>query len=286
MTVTSDESAEVSAPIVAAILRRLCGQRRSEAHESVVDREIGTSTGPLAVRNELPAAFRQKAMIAAGNQLGSVREPDPIRRLDGAPVRQHSGANVAAIVPALLRAVDLLAGNKVGQRLGAAIHHENLRVPGQAIDATMLAAAIRIDRLIERNVRRVVARDDRARRFRLHDRGERRQFFVETAPAVVDGFAARRLEAPGRIRHRAAPGACARSVGRSHGPDATGYKTSFPARRLDAGVRALSSTPVRRPRARARSALQLQDQPPEQCPHLASWRQPESAGRAMCRHRR
>jgi hypothetical protein len=39
-----------------------------------------------------------------------------------------------------------------------------VRRPGITINATVLAAAIRIDRLVERNVRRLIATDDRARR--------------------------------------------------------------------------------------------------------------------------
>ena len=216
MTITPDDPAEVTASIRAQVLRSLQRRRRTEPHECVVDGEIRALTALLVLGDKLPAAFSQKAVVAAGVQLSAVCEANSVDRLDGAPVSQHSSSHVATIVTTLLGAVNLITDSKARQRLVTAIRHENSGVASQAVDAAMLAAAIRIDRLVEGNVRRVVARDDRARRLRLHDRRERRQLLIEIAPAVVDFFGARRLEAPGGIRHRAAPAARARSGGRSH----------------------------------------------------------------------
>ena len=69
-----------------------------------------------------------------------------------------------------------------------------VRRPREAIDAAMLAAAIGIDRAVEGNVGRLIARDDLARGVDLYRRLERRQF-VEALPAVVEGDARDRLVA-------------------------------------------------------------------------------------------
>src|ERR1700722_20330987 len=74
-----------------------------------------------------------------------------------------------------------------------------MRRPCEAIDATVLAPAIRINGTVEGNVRRVITRDDPPRRIDRHSRLERRQI-VETLPAVVEGIARERLVTPGGIR--------------------------------------------------------------------------------------
>ena len=81
-----------------------------------------------------------------------------------------------------------------------------VRRPREAIDAAVLAAAIGIDRAVERDVRRVVARDDLARRVDRHRGLERRQFF-ERLPAVVERDPRERLVAARGIRLRAATAA-------------------------------------------------------------------------------
>src|SRR5262245_20171832 len=78
--------------------------------------------------------------------------------------------------------------------------------PREAIDATVLAAAVRIDRAIEADVRRIVARDDLARRVDSH-RGPERWQLLERLPAVVEAHARQRLVASGGIRLRAAAAA-------------------------------------------------------------------------------
>ena len=78
--------------------------------------------------------------------------------------------------------------------------------PRETIDAAVLAAAIRIDRTVEGNVRRIVAGDDLARRIDRHRGLERRQF-LQALPAVVEGDARQRLVTAGRIRHGAAAAA-------------------------------------------------------------------------------
>ena len=68
----------------------------------------------------------------------------------------------------------------------------------------MLAAAIGIDRAVEGDVGRLVARDDLARPLDLHLGLERRQLF-ERAPLVVERLDDLRLVAPGNVGLRTAP---------------------------------------------------------------------------------
>src|SRR3984957_15162084 len=81
-----------------------------------------------------------------------------------------------------------------------------MRRPRETVDTAVLAAAIRIDRAVEGNVRRIVAGDDLARRIRRHRGLERRQF-LKALPAVVEGNPRQRLIAARRIRQAAAAAA-------------------------------------------------------------------------------
>ena len=92
--------------------------------------------------------------------------------------------------------------------------------PRIAIHAAMLATVVRVDRLVERNVRRLVARNDRLGQLR-RDGGDRcgRLVFAthlgifQAAPAVVDLLARMRVEAHQRRELRAAAlerGSCRR----------------------------------------------------------------------------
>src|SRR6185369_12033122 len=93
--------------------------------------------------------------------------------------------------------------------------------PRVAVDAAVLAAAIRIDRLRERDVWRLVAGDDRARcvdRYRGLDRRRLLRLLIERAPAVVDPNPGLRLEAAVRIGDGAAPLAGLVGQGVDHAP--------------------------------------------------------------------
>src|SRR5690606_23816509 len=57
--------------------------------------------------------------------------------------------------------------------------------PRIAVDAAVLTAAVGVDRLRERKIGRVVARDDGSRGLGLDERLERGQRLFERAPAVV-----------------------------------------------------------------------------------------------------
>ena len=68
-----------------------------------------------------------------------------------------------------------------------------------AIDAAVLAAAIDVDRTVEAEIGRGVARDHRAAGIGSHLGAERRLGFVDGAPAVVERVAQVALVAPARI---------------------------------------------------------------------------------------
>ncbi|MNL70026.1 hypothetical protein D3C87_1949670 [compost metagenome] len=74
----------------------------------------------------------------------------------------------------------------------------------------MLAAAIRIDRAVEGNVRRLVAGDDAARPLDLNLRLEGRHL-LQHVPAVIDRDPLRRLEPAARV-HPGAPSAAALDI--------------------------------------------------------------------------
>src|SRR6516164_1519911 len=76
--------------------------------------------------------------------------------------------------------------------------------PGKAIDATMLAAAIGIDRPVEADIWRIVARDHLSRGVERHGGLERRQL-LQTLPAVIEGRARLGLVAAADVGLRAAP---------------------------------------------------------------------------------
>jgi len=82
----------------------------------------------------------------------------------------------------------------------------------------VLAASVRIDRLIEADVGRLVARNDGARRIGLNGRDEWRQLFFETSPTIVHDLYARAFEPPFRIGDGAAASPRGRFRKMSHGP--------------------------------------------------------------------
>ena len=69
----------------------------------------------------------------------------------------------------------------------------------------MLAAAVRIDGLLLRNIRRIVAADDAARLFDRDGGDERRGRFIILRPAVVKSFTAKLFKTPLEIERGATP---------------------------------------------------------------------------------
>src|SRR5580700_9567795 len=78
-----------------------------------------------------------------------------------------------------------------------------MRRPREAVDATMLATPVGVDRTVKADIRRVVAGDDLARGVE-RDRGLERRQFVEALPAVVKGDTRFSLETAAGVGLRAA----------------------------------------------------------------------------------
>ncbi len=108
-----------------------------------------------------------------------------------------------------------------------------VRRPRVAVDAAVLAALVRIDRLRERDVRRIVAADDRARRLDPHDRLQRRRLVV----------AVRRRRPARPSRRRPARAARAEAVCRIEGRAAALGRRGRGATELSAGVRTRAPRP-------------------------------------------
>src|SRR5580704_14172207 len=78
-----------------------------------------------------------------------------------------------------------------------------MRRPREAVDATMLATPVGVDRTVKADIRRIIAGDDLARGIE-RDRGLERRQFVEALPAIVERDARLGLEAAAVIGLRAA----------------------------------------------------------------------------------
>src|ERR1039458_7108592 len=90
---------------------------------------------------------------------------------------------------------------------GMARRQPEIRMAGArvAVDATMLAALVRIDRLGERDVGRIVAADDGARLGKRHFGVRTAHFVLFASLAVVESLALLALEAALRIVRSATP---------------------------------------------------------------------------------
>src|ERR1700741_2832230 len=75
--------------------------------------------------------------------------------------------------------------------------------PREAVETAMLAAPVRIDRPVEADIGRVVARDHLSRRVE-RDRGLERGQLLQALPAVVEGNPCLRLVSAASIGLRAA----------------------------------------------------------------------------------
>src|SRR5438067_10230665 len=76
--------------------------------------------------------------------------------------------------------------------------------PRIAVDAAMLAAAIRVDRAVEADIGRVVAGDDRPRRVDRQNCRQPRRLFLQRAPAIIECDPLLALEAAGFVASGAA----------------------------------------------------------------------------------
>ena len=73
--------------------RRRVGVARTRRSQAARCRASGAGAvhALLGARDVLPAAIREKAVVAARDELGAVLQGDPVRRLDRRPVREHLG---------------------------------------------------------------------------------------------------------------------------------------------------------------------------------------------------
>src|SRR5688572_3798111 len=101
----------------------------------------------------LPAAARQEAMIAAADELGAVLQRDAERRLARHPMVEHLRDHIPAISALAHRTVDLLARPHMADGTRAAVAHQDFCIARYTVSAGMGAAAIWVDRPLERDVR-------------------------------------------------------------------------------------------------------------------------------------
>src|SRR4029077_13479662 len=204
MSIAANQAAEIPATIIRVLKCPLGESPRS--HEFVEPCEMRPACSALLrAGHVLPTPLREKAVIPAGHERGAILQRYSECGLDGAPVREHPGFYESPIVTDAPGAVDLVPDLQLVQRPRAAISHEDSCVSSYTVTTTMTASSIRIDRLLEGNIGRIVVADDRARTLGLERRGDAVGFVFEV-PAIVDRLELLQIEAPGRIRERSPAG--------------------------------------------------------------------------------
>src|SRR5688572_1315048 len=93
-----------------------------------------------------------------------------------------------------------------------------MRGPRITINTAVLATAIRINGLLERNIGRIVPIDDGACSFSTHDGFKRWERFIHIPPSVIDDLRACGFEAAFRIRSRSTARLQLVAVNSRHGP--------------------------------------------------------------------
>ena len=106
--------------------------------------------------------------------------------------------------------IDAAVGSALGWLHAAPQKPVLLKPLQRAVDLAELGRPEVVDRAVERDVGRIVARDDAPRRLRGQYGAQRRWDLVEAAPPVVERFRAKPLEAAGRVTDRPATPARAR----------------------------------------------------------------------------
>src|SRR5688500_10820598 len=131
-------------------------------HELVVDREVGSLlTAPHCPCHVLPSPFSQKSMVSTRYQGCAIFKGGAERGLDDAPMGEHTSLHIAAVPADAFRPKDRVADLELFESLGRTVGQENWRISLCAVDASVFASAIWIDRLRETDVGRLIAADDR-----------------------------------------------------------------------------------------------------------------------------
>src|SRR5262249_22922841 len=134
-------------------------------------------------------------------------QPYAIGRLARLPTREDTGFNVVAVASAFLSSIYFISHSEFGQRFEATVAHQNRCPSRYAVNALMFAAVFWVDCRIERNIRRLVARDDGFGALGCNCGLERWKFlFLDRfgCPAVIDRLHAAGFEASLGIGERAA----------------------------------------------------------------------------------
>src|SRR6266446_10162881 len=104
---------------------------------------------PMYSADELPALFAEEAMVGARHELGAICQRDAVCRLDYAPMRQNPRSHIAPVFTTPFCSIDLIADFHLSHRTRAAVGHEDQGIARYAVNAAVLAAAVRIDRAVE-----------------------------------------------------------------------------------------------------------------------------------------
>ncbi len=161
-----------------------CGHRRDQV-------EVALDARGLGHERERMRALGHHLDDRAGDQKLALDRLVRIGRRADVDRRRHVGARAEGSAQAL-GGIDL--GDDSGLEVDSRRHPEvAVRRPREAVDAAVLAAAVRIDREVEAEVGRVVLREDRLDAL-LDHRGLgaealRARLLLERSPAVVVAFA-------------------------------------------------------------------------------------------------
>ena len=151
--VTADDAAQISAFVRRRLDRRHC--ERPGAHQLAVPRQVGTLQWPAGFgpRHVLPPAPREEPVIAADDDLRPVLQGDAVRLPADHPVVQHLGDPIAAVGALAHRSVDAIARPDMPDRASSPVRHQDLGIAPGAVNTSMTATAVRVDRPLERDVR-------------------------------------------------------------------------------------------------------------------------------------
>src|SRR5690348_17328043 len=105
LPISADHPAQISAPVVRAVFRRL--SEPTDAQQFASHYQVRPAApAPLAAGDVLPPATGEEAVVAARDHFGAVLQRDAVGGFDRLPVRRHDGRSVSAVRADALRAID------------------------------------------------------------------------------------------------------------------------------------------------------------------------------------